>query len=145
MRAYTMPMRTHLSPISQKKALGYALRPYKLWDDWINSPARPFSKTELTLIELYRKTGNYMACSEGLGISMASAANQIMAIIMRLKFQLPDYKKWEAGQKSLFEVLKHFGVESLADLRVITVNDLKYIHGEAFKITYKQLPHSKPP
>lgn len=138
-----MPMKTHLSPTSQKKDLGYALRPYKLWDEWINSQVQPFTKDELDLIEVYRETNSYAACNERLKISMVDAANEITAIIMRLRLQVKDYKRWEAGQRSLFEVLRIFDLQSLKDLEAITVNDLKTLIKEPFTLTYKQT--NKPP
>lgn len=139
-----MPMKPALKN-SQKKALADALRPYRLWTEWIDSPARPFTKKELALIKIYRKTGSCIACAEQLHIPLTKVPNQITSLIFRLRFQLKDYKHWQAGQKSLFEVLRIFDLQSLKDLEAITVNDLKFLNGEPFKLTYRQLPNQKPP
>jgi hypothetical protein len=131
--------------LSNKKSLIKALQPYKCWDSWIMSPAEPFTKQELLLIEIYRKTGSYVACAEQLHIPLTKVPNRVTSLIFRLRFQLKDYKHWQAGQRSLFDLLKDFGVESLNDLKVITVNDLKFLNGEPFKLTYRQLSNQKPP
>ncbi|MBS1635418.1 MAG: hypothetical protein JST26_05800 [Bacteroidetes bacterium] len=89
-------MKIKLGPVNKKKELAFALFPYnQYWDAWIASDACFLEKDEITLIEIYQKTGSYAICAEELGISFVRAANDLLDIISRLKLLQGDYLTWQ--------------------------------------------------
>lgn len=125
-------MKTRLAPVNQKRNLAKALKPYKRWDEWTNSPACFLSKLNVQIIEIYRKTGSYARCNQKLNITIVAAANRLLDAIFRLQAFLALYQKWEQGPPNLFEVVNAIGVNTLEDLKELTYEDLKQWYENAY-------------